>query len=125
MIALLTFAKDAVKAAYNIYSAVNDARGLPKRFRAAADQIPLVLETLQLAEKNVKNHEVDQTELQNATPVLEQCRTSAETIKEIFNKSLTDENGDQSRKSRESRSPPFCKYERGESESAWKPCSRA
>lgn len=76
------------EAAQEIYDAASDTKGLPKRFRAAAEQIPLVYHALSLAEQNIKAQKVDEQALQNATPVLKRCKESAARVKDIFDKTI-------------------------------------
>ena len=63
-------------------------RGLPKKFSLAAEQIPLVLHALSLAEQNIKTKTVSQDALQSAMPVLERCKESAASVKEIFDQTI-------------------------------------
>lgn len=74
------------EAAQEIYDAASDAQGLPKKLRAAAEQIPLVYHALSLAEQNIRAQKVDQQALQSARPVLETCKETAARIKDIFDK---------------------------------------
>ncbi|CAK7237405.1 hypothetical protein SEUCBS140593_009949 [Sporothrix eucalyptigena] len=75
-------------AAHEVYEAYGDANGLPNKFRTAATQLPLVCHTLELAEKNIKQGNVGDQALETAMPVLEQCKDSAASLKEIFDKAL-------------------------------------
>lgn len=77
-----------IEAAREIYDAVGDPRGLPEKFRAAADQIHLVTDTLKLAEQNILAQKVDGQAVRNAMPVLERCKEIAVRIKEIFDKNI-------------------------------------
>ncbi|CAK7199673.1 hypothetical protein SEUCBS139899_002356 [Sporothrix eucalyptigena] len=76
------------EAAEEIYEAAGDLKGLPKKFRTAAEQIPLVYYTLGLAETDIKANKVGKEALQSVIPVLEQCKGSAASLKEIFDKTL-------------------------------------
>ena len=51
VLGLISATISILQAAYAVYEAASDATGLPKKFRAAADQLPIVLHTLDLAEK--------------------------------------------------------------------------
>lgn len=77
-----------IEAAHEIYDAADDAQGLPKKFRTAAEQIPLVCHTLTLAEQNIRAQKVDGRAMQNAMPVLERCQETAARVKEIFDKTI-------------------------------------
>jgi uncharacterized protein (UPF0276 family) len=68
-------------AAYEIYEAANGAHGLPKKLKAAADQIPIILHALGLAEENAEN--VEEGTLKEVKPILERCKSNAEIIEEI------------------------------------------
>ncbi|CAK7216103.1 hypothetical protein SEUCBS140593_002757 [Sporothrix eucalyptigena] len=76
------------EAASTVYDAYSDAKGLPNKFRTAADQIPLVQLTLHLAETNINAHSVSKEALQRALPLLEQCKESASNVKVIFDETL-------------------------------------
>lgn len=76
------------EAAEEVYEAAGDVKGLPKKFRTAAEQIPLVYYTLGLAETDIKANKVGKEALQSVIPVLEQCKGSAAGLKEIFDKTL-------------------------------------
>ena len=78
--------------AQEIYEAASDAKGLPRKFRAAADQIPLVYNALRLAEQNIKDKNVSEETLQSAKPVLERCKESAASVKDIFDKTIPAKN---------------------------------
>lgn len=79
------------EAASTVYEAYDDAKGLPKKFRTAAEQIPLVQLTLHLAETNIRENSVSQEALQSALPLLKQCNESASNVSDIFNKTLPGE----------------------------------
>ncbi|KIW99702.1 uncharacterized protein Z518_11115 [Rhinocladiella mackenziei CBS 650.93] len=74
--------------AHEIYDAASDVNRLPRKFQLAAEQIPLVLHILGLAERNIRASGVSQDALQNATPILERCKESAAVVKEIFDKTV-------------------------------------
>jgi len=76
------------EAAQEVYEAANDTRGLPKKFRAAAEQIPLVYHALSLAERNINAKSVSEEALLSAKPVLERCKESAASVKDIFDKTI-------------------------------------
>jgi len=76
------------KAAHEVYKTAGDVSGLPRKFRLAAEQVPLVLHALSLAEQNIKAKKVGQDALQSAVPVLERCKESATSVKNIFDKTI-------------------------------------
>jgi len=77
-----------LEAAHGIYEAASDASGLPRKLRVVAEQIPLVYNALGLAEQNLKASKVTQEAVCSAKPVLEQCKKSAASVKDIFEKSI-------------------------------------
>ena len=76
------------EAAQEIYEAASDANGLPKKFRLAAEQIPLVYNALTLAKENIDAKNITGKTLQNIKPVLDQCERSAAGVKNIFEKTI-------------------------------------
>lgn len=76
------------EAAQEVYEAADDALGLPKRFRLAAEQIPLVYHALNLAEQNIRTQSIDGQALQSARPVLEACKECATRIKDVFDRTI-------------------------------------
>jgi len=76
------------EAAHEIYEAASDAKGLPRKFHAAAEKIPLVNYALSLAEQNINAKNVSKEALQSAMPVLERCKESAASVKDIFDKTI-------------------------------------
>lgn len=76
------------EAAQEVYQAANDTGGLPRKFRAAAEQIPLVYHALSLAERNINTRSVGEGALQSAKPVLERCKECAASVKDIFDKTI-------------------------------------
>jgi hypothetical protein len=77
-----------LEAAYQVYTAAHDERGLTKSFRVTADQIPLVLHTLRLVEQSMKVDTVGEDALKTAKPVLERCKENASSLKAAFDKAL-------------------------------------
>ena len=76
------------EAAQEIYEAAGDVKGLPRKFRAAAEQIPLVYHALSLAGQNINAKNVSEEGLLSAKPVLERCKESAASVKDIFDKNI-------------------------------------
>lgn len=74
--------------AHEICEAASDVKGLPRKFQLAAEQIPLVLHALGLAEQNIKGKAVSPDALQSAKPILERCKESAAEVKDIFDKTI-------------------------------------
>lgn len=74
------------EAAYQIYAAAHDAKGLPQAFREAADQIPLVLHILSLVESSLSERPVSPQVIASVRPILERCKDKATLIKGIFGK---------------------------------------
>ena len=76
------------EAAQEIYEAASNVAGLPKKFRVAAEQIPLVHNALSLAEQNISSTNVTNDALLSAKPVLERCKENASSVKDIFDKTI-------------------------------------
>ena len=74
--------------AHEIYEAASNVKSLPRKFQLAAEQIPLVLHILALAEQNIQAKAVSQDGLQSAMPILERCKESATALKDIFDKTI-------------------------------------
>lgn len=72
------------EAAYKVYESASDAHKLPKKLRTTAEQIPLVVEILQLAEHNVRSQQIDQQTLQSVRSMLERCEQRVSDIKTIL-----------------------------------------
>lgn len=92
VLGVISSALSILDAAWQVYDAANDTAGLPKAFRATADQLPLVLHTLELVKNGVRTQNVPAEALKKALPVLENCEKDAITINEIFKKALPSEN---------------------------------
>lgn len=76
-------------AAHQVYEAYVDKSGLPRKFRASADQLPLICHALDLAHANITTGNVEQGSRQVALPVLNRCKEEAVTVKAIFDKCLS------------------------------------
>lgn len=76
------------EAAYHVYSAAHDTKGLPKAFRTTAEQIPLVLHALQLVEKGVAGKDDFDQAVVTVKPILERCKKKAALVKNVFDKAL-------------------------------------
>ncbi|KAK5460822.1 hypothetical protein LTS15_002885 [Exophiala xenobiotica] len=74
--------------AHEIYEASSDVTGLPRKFQLAAEQIPLVLHVLGLAERNIQANHVNLDALYSTMPILERCKENAITLKDIFDKTI-------------------------------------
>jgi predicted lipoprotein len=88
VLGLISSAITIFEAAQEVYEAASDVSGLPKKFRAAADHIPLVYHTLNRAAEHIQSQQVDVQALKSAEPVLQQCRENADKIKDIFDKTI-------------------------------------
>lgn len=86
MLGLISSTIAIFEVAQEVCEAASDAKGLPRKFRVAAEQIPLVYSALSLAEKNIKAKKVTEEALQNVKAVLERCSESATSVKDIFDK---------------------------------------
>ncbi|KAK5129851.1 hypothetical protein LTR08_002759 [Meristemomyces frigidus] len=58
VIGLVSSTLTVFEAAYQVYTAVHDVKGLAKTFQATGNQIPLVLHTLQLVEQSIKANNI-------------------------------------------------------------------
>lgn len=88
VLGLASSALACFEAAYQVYSAAHDAKGLTQSFRVTADQIPLVLHTLRLVEQSIKTDTISEEALKSAKPVLERCKENASSLKAAFDKAL-------------------------------------
>lgn len=88
VLSLISSVLTTFEAIQELYEAVNDTKGLPRKFRAAADRIPLVHHVLGLAEQSIKSRSVSKGALDDAKPVLERCKENATALHEMFSKSL-------------------------------------
>lgn len=77
-----------LEAAHEVYEAASDASGLPKKLRVVAEQIPLLYNALRLAERNLQANNVTHEAVHRAKPVLEQCKKSAASVKDMLDKSM-------------------------------------
>lgn len=91
VLALISGIVTIIAAAHDIYEAASNKQGLPKRFRAAAENLPLVNHTLDLAEQQIRRNTVSNDSLKAALPLLERCKESVKNVKELFDKSLAPE----------------------------------
>ena len=88
VLGLASSALACFEAAYQIYNAAHDAKGLTKSFRVTADQIPLVLHTLHLIKQSIKVDTVSEEALRTSKPVLERCIENAISLKAAFDKAI-------------------------------------
>lgn len=72
------------EAAYEIYEAASDTQGLPKKLQPIAEQIPLMLKVLQLADEHVQSHPTDRQLLQAVRPILQRCEKRVTDVKFMF-----------------------------------------
>jgi hypothetical protein len=78
----------AIDAAKKIYDAVNDAKGLPEDFRAVAQKLPLVNDSLVLIQQKIEETGLDQESCLNMETVIEGCETKAKRLKAIFTRCI-------------------------------------
>lgn len=81
VISLISAVIGIVQATKQVYDAANDATGLPEAFRQVAEKLPLVEDTLRLAEVSVDNKSA-----KIIKPVIEICRGKATLLKELIKK---------------------------------------
>lgn len=86
MVGLIASVITIIDTAKEIFDTASDAKGLPKEFRAVAEQIPLVQNALKLAEKNIQAQRVSDQTLKSAQPVLQRCQENAADVRDIFDK---------------------------------------
>jgi len=87
VLGLISSAIAIVQATKQVYDAAHDIKGLPKAFHKVAKQLPLVKETLHLAEASV-----DDTSCAAIKPVIESCGAKAGNLRDIFEKVFPDDN---------------------------------
>ncbi|KAL3955848.1 hypothetical protein ACCO45_009867 [Purpureocillium lilacinum] len=83
VVGLISAIISLVGAVENIYSGFRDARNLPRAFREVAEKLPLVRETLRIAEQQIKSTS-DEEACEAIKTVVENCKVKAERLKEIF-----------------------------------------
>lgn len=88
IIGLISSIITIAEAAYGIYESAGDAHGLPKKLQATAEQIPLLVRILQLADQNIQSRQVDQQTLQSAQPILQRCEERITEVKTIFARTI-------------------------------------
>jgi hypothetical protein len=86
IIGLISSVVSLISVAKDIYDAAEDASGLPKKFRVAAEQMWVVHHVLDLTEKNINAKRVENDALPKITQELERCRERAAQLKGIFEK---------------------------------------
>lgn len=83
VVGLISAVISIVGAVENIYSGFRDARNLPRAFREVAEKLPLVRETLRIAEQQIKSTS-DEEACEAIKTVVENCKAKAAHLKEIF-----------------------------------------
>ncbi|KAK4205918.1 putative HET containing-domain vegetative incompatibility protein, partial [Rhypophila decipiens] len=73
-----------IDATAKIYSAANDASGIPEAFRDIATRLPLVCKTLQTVSGNLTNTIPDEECCEAIKPVLQRCKGRATQLEQIF-----------------------------------------
>ena len=90
------------EAVYHVYSAAHDAKGLPKTFQTAAEQIPLVLHTLELIENNLSGRNASDRVVDDVRPILERCKVEGGVMKDAFDKAVPTKDASRNRTLQES-----------------------
>lgn len=80
-----------IDASHQVYEAVKDEAGLPTNFKKSASKLPLISKLLQDAERYVKS--ADEATKTAFAPTLEDCKTQAIQLRELFNKVMPEEGG--------------------------------
>ncbi|PWI63974.1 hypothetical protein PCL_01574 [Purpureocillium lilacinum] len=83
VVGLISAVISIVGAVENIYSGFRDARNLPRAFCEVAEKLPLVRETLRIAEQQIKSTS-DEEACEAIKTIVENCKLKAERLKEIF-----------------------------------------
>jgi hypothetical protein len=86
VIGLISGVISIIEAAKTVYDAAGDAKGQPEAFRQVAARLPLVVDILRSAEGRAP--ELDDTTLDAIEQTLESCKTKAENLKKIFQKTI-------------------------------------
>lgn len=73
-----------IDATHQVYEAVKDEAGLPTNFKRSATKLPLISKLLEDAERYVKA--ADEATRAAFTPTLEDCKSQAIQLQELFNK---------------------------------------
>ncbi|KAF3937074.1 hypothetical protein ABW19_dt0204540 [Dactylella cylindrospora] len=68
------------------YKAIQNLKGIPKAFKEVSDSLPLVLDTLNAAQKRLQNSNPDPGSVKIIEPIINSCREKANVILEIFQK---------------------------------------
>jgi hypothetical protein len=87
-----------VDGAKQVYDAAANAEGLPEAFREITDRLPIVRNTLESADKHIRDNDVDESSCKAMKPVIERCGKKAEKLDELFKKVIPP--GDASRAER-------------------------
>ncbi|KAL3428105.1 hypothetical protein PVAG01_01614 [Phlyctema vagabunda] len=78
-----------IDATNQVYEAVKDEAGLPTNFKKSATKLPLISKLLEDAERYVKA--ADEATETAFTPTLEDCKTQAIQLQELFEKVMPEE----------------------------------
>jgi Na+/phosphate symporter len=68
----------------NIYDTAKNAKGLPERVRATARALDFIQDALEKVERQLDEKALSEEEVKRTRPVMETCKKSLETIKDIF-----------------------------------------
>lgn len=73
-----------VEAIKTVYDAAGDASVLPKAFREVAQRLPLIRDTLRIAEGQLRGPNVDEASSAAIKDAVENCKAKAEKLENIF-----------------------------------------
>lgn len=80
------------EAAYDVWSAVKDSSGLPKKLKQVADELPLISASLDQCRANIdsaqQKRDIDVDIWKSIHHILSQCEESAKAVKQIFDTHL-------------------------------------
>lgn len=91
VLGLVSATISVIDATKTLYDAAHDASGLPEQFREVAARLPLVLEILEKAVKQLNSGTVKEGTCRFVQPVLEECKLKAEKLESVFKKVLPGE----------------------------------
>ncbi|WAO94398.1 Pfs, NACHT, and ankyrin domain-containingprotein [Fusarium falciforme] len=83
IVGLISAVISIVEAVEIVYNGIRDTRNLPRAFREVAKKLPLVRDTLRIAERQI-GASTDDEACQAVKTVVESCKVKAEELKDIF-----------------------------------------
>ncbi|KAL6399326.1 hypothetical protein AUP68_17872 [Ilyonectria robusta] len=84
VIGLISGIISIVEATWTIYSDIKDTKCLPRTFHQTAETLPLVEDTLRIAQGYIDKHESTEESCKAMKPILEGCKTKIEKLQNIF-----------------------------------------